>query len=91
MAKQPRPAPVKAANMARARKQAPGNLGRGSTEAPIKQRATADKQRANANRAARRAMEQEIDAILERIEVGIAAQSKEMEELLERLSRPATR
>jgi uncharacterized protein YceH (UPF0502 family) len=41
-----------------------------------------------ATRAAERAMEQEIDAALARLEVDIAAQRERMDRLLERLAHP---
>lgn len=51
----------------------------------------ARKKSADAKRAARRALERDIDAMLDRLEVGIAAELKAMEVLLEKISRPAGR
>lgn len=49
----------------------------------------ARKKSADAKRAARRALERDIDALLARLEVGIAAEQKAMAELLERINKPA--
>jgi len=49
----------------------------------------ARKKSADAKRAARRALERDIDALLDRLEVGIAAQQKAMAELLEKINKPA--